>query len=167
MRVFDELKSFELQEYDLEKGYLRDDKLFIEHHEEVPEESEISAQEVADKLIKSGYEVKKIDGAYYKVIKSTADGAQVERIKNIPPKPKIEAYDEYEDIKVYVLYTEQELQKIKEKKYSALVEKYIREKYTLSDELAILRQRDSKPNEFAEYNAYAESCKAKAKAEIQ
>ena len=51
--------------------------------------------------------------------------------------------------------------------YGELVERLIRKKYTVSAELAILRQRDDKPQEFAEYNAYAESCKAKAKAEIQ
>ncbi len=47
--------------------------------------------------------------------------------------------------------------------YEELVERFIREKYSLSAELALLRQRDSKPEEFAEYNAYAEQCKAKAK----
>ena len=35
----------------------------------------------------------------------------------------------------------------------------IRDKYTIDDELAILRQRDTKPEEFAEYNAYCEECK--------
>jgi hypothetical protein len=47
--------------------------------------------------------------------------------------------------------------------YGELVENLIRRKYSLSAELAILRQRDSKPAEFAEYNAYAEQCKAEAK----
>lgn len=50
--------------------------------------------------------------------------------------------------------------------YGTLVEKKIREKYSLSAELAILRQRDYKPIEFAEYNAYVEQCKAEVKAEI-
>ena len=35
----------------------------------------------------------------------------------------------------------------------------IREKYSIDDELAILRQRDSKPEEFAEYNAFVEKIK--------
>lgn len=39
----------------------------------------------------------------------------------------------------------------------------IRQKYSLSDEIAILRQRDIKPNEFAEYNIFVESCKTEAK----
>ena len=47
--------------------------------------------------------------------------------------------------------------------YGELVDSYIREKYSLSAELSILRQLDTKPEEFKEYNAYAEQCKAKAK----
>ena len=50
--------------------------------------------------------------------------------------------------------------------YPALVERYIREKYTLSAELAILRQKDSKPEEFEEYNAFAEACKIRAKEDL-
>jgi hypothetical protein len=41
--------------------------------------------------------------------------------------------------------------------------KLIREKYSQDAEFAILRQRDTKPEEFAEYNAYCEECKAKVK----
>lgn len=51
--------------------------------------------------------------------------------------------------------------------YGELVESLIRRKYSLSAELAILRQRDSKPQEFEEYNAYAEQCKVKAKEMLQ
>ena len=47
--------------------------------------------------------------------------------------------------------------------YEEYVNTLIREKYTLSQELAILRQRDSKPEEYAAYNAYCEECKAVAK----
>lgn len=39
----------------------------------------------------------------------------------------------------------------------------IRTRYDQDDETAILRQRDTKPDEFAEYNAFAEDCKARAK----
>lgn len=51
--------------------------------------------------------------------------------------------------------------------YSANVSSLIRKRYSVDDELAILRQRDSKPDEFAEYNTYCEQCKAKAKSLIQ
>ena len=47
--------------------------------------------------------------------------------------------------------------------YPQLVENKIRTKYSVSAELAILRQRDTKPEEFAEYNAYCEECKRIAK----
>lgn len=47
--------------------------------------------------------------------------------------------------------------------YENYVNTLIREKYTLSQELAILRQRDSKPEEYAAYNEYCETCKAQAK----
>ena len=53
-----------------------------------------------------------------------------------------------------------------ETSYKAAVERLIRERYSVADELGILRQRDTKPQEFAEYNAFAEQCKAQARAEI-
>lgn len=46
--------------------------------------------------------------------------------------------------------------------YGETVNGLIRRKYTLSEELAILRQRDTKAEEFEAYNAYAESCKEEA-----
>lgn len=46
-----------------------------------------------------------------------------------------------------------------EKKIVAL----IRKKYNINQELAILRQRDTKPEEFAEYHKYVEQCKAQVK----
>jgi hypothetical protein len=39
----------------------------------------------------------------------------------------------------------------------------IRKRYTINDELAILRQRETKPQEFEEYNTYVEQCKSKFK----
>lgn len=50
--------------------------------------------------------------------------------------------------------------------YGDLVSQKIRSRYSVDSELAILRQRDEKPDEFAEYNAYAERCKIEAKAEL-
>lgn len=47
--------------------------------------------------------------------------------------------------------------------YEECVEQLIREKYSVSDELAILRQRDTKKEEFDEYFAFCEECKAIAK----
>lgn len=47
--------------------------------------------------------------------------------------------------------------------YEERVVELIRLRYDVNAELAILRQRDSKPEEFAEYNAYCEDCKLQAK----
>ena len=53
--------------------------------------------------------------------------------------------------------------KQKDEEYVAKVVELIRQRYSINDEFAILRQRDTKPTEFAEYNAYVEECKAEAK----
>lgn len=66
----------------------------------------------------------------------------------------------------YILNIERYKEKFnidKQKEYESMAEKLIRMRYTVSQELAILRQRDSKPEEFAEYNAFCESCKTEAK----
>lgn len=43
--------------------------------------------------------------------------------------------------------------------YDELVNLKIRERYTESQEFAILRQKDEKPQEYAEYYKYCEECK--------
>lgn len=47
--------------------------------------------------------------------------------------------------------------------YEELVETFIRERYSVSDELALLRQREVKKDEFDAYFAFCEECKARAK----
>lgn len=42
----------------------------------------------------------------------------------------------------------------------------IHQKYPLSAQLAVQRQREQKPEEFAEYNAYCEAVKAQVKAQF-
>ena len=54
----------------------------------------------------------------------------------------------------------------KEKLYANLVSRLIRERYSVDDEMAILRQKETKPEEWETYNTFCEECKAKAKAEI-
>lgn len=53
--------------------------------------------------------------------------------------------------------------------YESLVVTYIREKYSMNEELAILRKHiagiDSE--EFKEYNDYVENCKKRAKAVVK
>ena len=52
---------------------------------------------------------------------------------------------------------------IEEEVYESEVNRLVRERYPLSRELSILRRRDTAPEEFAAYNAYAEECKQRAR----
>ena len=47
--------------------------------------------------------------------------------------------------------------------YNEAVNRAIRERYSVSQEFAILRQKDEKPEEYAEYYAYCEECKKNVK----
>lgn len=61
----------------------------------------------------------------------------------------------------YIEMTEEEIAQIQSPSipYERRVVDRIREVYSVDDELAILRQRDTKPEEFAEYNAFVENIK--------
>ena len=50
--------------------------------------------------------------------------------------------------------------------YDEMVVSLIRERYSLDEELAIQRQRDTKPEEFKEYFDFCEECKQRAKEEM-
>ena len=50
--------------------------------------------------------------------------------------------------------------------YEQRVQQSIRERYSVDEELAILRQRETKPDKFAAYYEYAEQCKAQAKKQM-
>ena len=52
---------------------------------------------------------------------------------------------------------------ITETEYPSYVSMKIHEKYSIDDEIAIIRQKDEKPSEYAEYYAYCESVKAEAR----
>ena len=47
--------------------------------------------------------------------------------------------------------------------YGELVEHLIEQRYNVKQEIAINRQRDEKPTQWQEYNAYCEECKQEAK----
>ena len=143
MKVYNQEKTQEITDYDLTKGYLALDKLFVQHHDAIEAKEAVYSKELIKEYPSGGKE-------YKMVIVTPATEAK-------------EAWDEYEDIQVYIPYTESELQV----QYENAVNAAIREKYTLSQELAILRQRDTKPEEYNAYNAYCEMCKIEAKAKYQ
>lgn len=51
--------------------------------------------------------------------------------------------------------------------YSHLVDEKISQRYSISEQIALLRQRDEKPEEFAAFYEYAEACKAEVKAYLE
>lgn len=61
--------------------------------------------------------------------------------------------------KAYEVSVERERETFLALPYAERVEYLIRKRYTVSDEIAILRQREDKVEEFEEYNAFAEECK--------
>lgn len=167
MKVYNENKTEVLETYDLELGRLEFDKIFKEHHDA---EHEVLAMTVEAQILEitaSGGKVEEIGGKQYKVVEEFPNGGKtVEEIKETPAVPAKDAYDEYEDIQVYIPYTAEELAERKQQKYESRVVELLRKKYSLDQELAILRQRDDKIEEFTAYSAYAEECKLQAKQEI-
>lgn len=90
MKIYNQDKTQELnrEELDFEKGYLKADKLFIAHHDAVEAQEAVYEDKIVEE--ESGFP------SVYKDLVSPAVEAQ-------------EAWDEYEDIQIYVLYTEKEL----------------------------------------------------------
>lgn len=94
MRIFNEEKTEELTSPDLAQGYLTQDKLFIAHHEA---QEEIQQQ------------------SHYEVIAEYPNGGKdLQEVIDVEHQPAKEAWDEYEDIHVYIPYTESELKERKE-----------------------------------------------------
>ena len=82
---------------------------------------------------------------------------EFERLKNLP-------------IQELVLTEEQmqaELERAKQNEYENKIVALIRERYNVNQELAILRQKITKPEEYQTYYNYVEECKAKVKAEVE
>lgn len=145
MRVFNQEKTQELTTYDLTKGKLVDDTIT----------TTIQAVQGQEEV------------GHYEVVATYPNGGQ--DVEWIVDQPYIEAQadrKEVEEIQVYIPFTAEEQAQYDQARYENLVESKIRERYTLSQELAILRQRDTKQDEYQEYFNYCEACKAEAKTEI-
>ena len=121
-RVFNQDKTQELTDYDLSLGRLQEDELIITHHDAIEgktvEENVAAAQ--AD-----GKTVKQIDGVWYIVTAAYENGGE-DLLKVLPTEPKA-AWDEYEDIYVYIPYSESELVVIAAKKAISEAKLYLRE----------------------------------------
>lgn len=127
MRILNE-NGKELQSYDNKKGYVKQDRIFIAHHE---------ATEAAE------------EQGHYEVIKEYANGGkEVEWVIDKAAVEAREAYDEYEDILRYTPYSEKELatfainelkQKLSDTDYRIL--KIVEGAATLTECAEIIRQR--------------------------
>lgn len=144
MKIYNQDKTEILINPDLTKGYLINDEI----RTYVPSKKGIEEQ--------WHYEYK-----YYE-----NGGSERFKVVDVPGVPDSPEYEDCEEILVYIPYTEEELVKIKQEQYEELIVSKIRQKYTLNQELAILRQRDTKPEEFTEYNDYVEQCKIEVKEEL-
>ena len=116
MRIFDENDNL-LDSYDETKGYLVEDRLFVCHHEAV--------EAVAE------------EGHYETIAEYPNGGKDVEWIVDVPGVEAKEAWDEYEDIYRYVLYTEEELVAIEEEKRKAEEEAELQERIRALPDTAV------------------------------
>lgn len=64
--------------------------------------------------------------------------------------------DDFEEVDDEPAYSEND--------YKCKVRELIARRYSIEDELALQRQKETKPEQYAEYDAYCESCKAEARA---
>lgn len=142
MRVFNQNKTQELTVYDLTKGKLVDDT-FTTTIQAVQGQEEVGHYETIAEYPNGGKDVKwMVDQPYI--------APQTER-------------EEVEQIQIYIPFTAEEQAEYDRTRYESLVESRIRQRYTLSQELAILRQRDTKQDEYQAYYDYCEACKAEIK----
>lgn len=93
MAIYDESLENIIENPDLDKGHIESRKKFVKHHDEQKREVK--------------YEV--MEGT---ITNSNPNGLR----REIEITPYRAAYDEYEDVNVYVLYTEEELKQKEEEK---------------------------------------------------
>lgn len=88
MKIYNEAKTREIDNPDLNIGKLIEDKRLVKHCEAVEATKEVSHVEVVKEYENGGKEYR--------------------RVIDIPARDAREAYDEYEDIYIYVPFTEKE-----------------------------------------------------------
>ena len=95
MRILDE-NNIEIESPNLELGYLKPDRMFIQHHDAV--------EAVAE------------EGHYEVIAEYPNGGKDVKWVIDVEAVEAAEAWDEYEDVLRYVLYTEEQLAEREEQK---------------------------------------------------
>lgn len=141
MKIYNETKTEIIENPDLKLGRLKDDRILVDV---------IPAQE----------EIKEV--YHYEYVEYENGGRDRIKIIDTPYQPKKPQEEIYEDIQVYIPYSQKELMLKQEDE----IVKLIRKRYSINQELAILRQRDAKPLEYQEYYDYVEQCKEQVKNEL-
>lgn len=126
MRILNE-QDIEISRSDIDHtlGYLKPDKVFVQYHEAVEEEDEIYHYAVQTFYFEDGskLEIESEDDPHVRVVDDQAGrfeyvdqgegktfrGADVRKVVDQEKVEAQEAYEEYEDIERYVLFTEAEL----------------------------------------------------------
>lgn len=117
MKIFNKDKTVELHDPDLLLGYLEPDRLFVAHHEAV--------------------EYVPAKGHYVTVKEYPSGGRDVKFVEETPAVEAKDAYDEYEDIEIYIPFTAEELLTIKRNDRAILLSAF--DKW----EKAVLRGREA------------------------
>lgn len=102
----------------------------------------------------AGYELQDAEDSSYTIKKTDEEGNTTEDVYPVQMKKIVQHWDYEKD---------------ERPDYGELIVGYIREVYSINDELALQRQWDNsaeKKQEFNEYNAFCDNCKLRAKADI-
>ena len=118
MRTFDETKTYEIQNPDLDNGYLRPDLLVTAHHEAIPRKVLKTEEQIAEELRAQGKEVNlrtndETHEQHYYVVTEIyyRDGKRYGNDEDLirdEVQEAQEAWDETEEIQVYVPFTEEQ-----------------------------------------------------------
>lgn len=111
MEIYNQTKTEILENVDLELGYLVNDKRLVRI---VSEQQEVQKQ--------SHYEVIK---TYYKK-DGSIKGKEVKEVVDVPYQPYVPEHEEFEDIQVYIPYTEEQLLERKKQSLREWREKYFK-----------------------------------------
>lgn len=144
MITYNEDMTQVLNDYDLRDGYLVQKKIQVD---EIPAQPE-----------------QKAEYSYSDWIETTNGGRYREEILVKPYKPAVPAQPIYDTVQVFIPYKSPEE---KRKAYELRVEELIRQRYSMSEEIAILRKKDD-PEKQAEHDAwydFCEECKKAARSE--
>ena len=105
MKIYNQEKTQILENPDLSAGTLQKDKILVASH---PAVAAKSAEEYAAELQAQGATVETINGKLYEIVQVFPNGGKT--VREIKGTPAQEAWNEYEDIQVYIPYTAEELQ---------------------------------------------------------